>query len=512
MSGCVRGFVATEMDSRASAARKRRRVTTEKCAAPPDINVWICEDHNEALQPIQRLLGSKKIPFSNLAMVHFDGHPDLLLPKDLPADSVFDKEIFNSDNTDIAEWILPLVYAGHVRTVVWIKPYWCNQIEDGVYTFHVGKHTSSGKLRVDSGLPYFIDELLSCPTAELSEKKPLDLYVCTLGETTQHEAATQNQVEQSCGLAEPVLTAMSETTATSSSAESETCCTHGVDCNLRIRTALAASSGILLDVCLDFFSTANPFRADVPPSIFEALDGLNRCHSASSRAFYDAALREQSTHIPGQSVVLRRVVPARQSFLKEMTGVFTAAAGVSTSVGTLEDNSENYSSRADTNLRCSDGNGHAEQTRARDEHADSSGRCEELDAYVRAVATRMGACTASPARREHVLLNVAAHLAKLVSDAPPGTTINPARLASIACTTDLPHRISSAADIQTLLADMQTWLRTHWPVSVSAHPGMTTPGTKSRADARVRDRGTRANIDRDVSVVRAPVLPATAVR
>lgn len=146
---------------------KRRRVLptqrsskAKKVDSDPVLEAWICEDHNEALVPIQRLIGSKCLPFDNLAMVHFDGHPgieacfidifmnyalsgypvilyveiyviafsshpspplsilDLLVPRDLLAKDVFDKDKFNSDHADIAEWILPLVYAGHLRTVL----------------------------------------------------------------------------------------------------------------------------------------------------------------------------------------------------------------------------------------------------------------------------------------------------------------------------------------------------------------------------------------------------------
>lgn len=44
------------------------------------IAVHVVEDHDAALPLIYRAIGSKKIPFSGLGLIHFDSHPDLLSP------------------------------------------------------------------------------------------------------------------------------------------------------------------------------------------------------------------------------------------------------------------------------------------------------------------------------------------------------------------------------------------------------------------------------------------------
>ena len=109
------------------------------------VPIHVVEDHDEALVHIYRLIGAKKLPFSNVCLVHFDSHPDLLLP-DVMADDVTNKEILFA-RTSIADWITPAVYAGHVSCVVWLKPAWSQQIEDGRYRLVVGKDSTNGKLR-----------------------------------------------------------------------------------------------------------------------------------------------------------------------------------------------------------------------------------------------------------------------------------------------------------------------------------------------------------------------------
>lgn len=44
------------------------------------LHVHIVEDHDEALHHVHRAIGSKKLPFSGIGLIHFDSHPDLLSP------------------------------------------------------------------------------------------------------------------------------------------------------------------------------------------------------------------------------------------------------------------------------------------------------------------------------------------------------------------------------------------------------------------------------------------------
>jgi hypothetical protein len=118
-----------------------------------EIPIYIVENHNDVLPFIYRCIGSKHLPFIGNTILHFDSHPDMLIPQDLKADTVFKKEeLF--DSLSIENWILPAAFAGHLGKIVWIKPPWADQISYGNHNFKIGK-TESGELRVNSLENYF---------------------------------------------------------------------------------------------------------------------------------------------------------------------------------------------------------------------------------------------------------------------------------------------------------------------------------------------------------------------
>ena len=117
-----------------------------RCEAEPSIPLHVVEDHNHALEHIYRAIGRKKLSFSEICLVHFDAHPDLLCPENMPSEMVYSKEeLF--DCLSISDWILPAVYAGHLGSVIWLKPPWCSQIPDGRYELTVGRHKEDGLLK-----------------------------------------------------------------------------------------------------------------------------------------------------------------------------------------------------------------------------------------------------------------------------------------------------------------------------------------------------------------------------
>ena len=49
----------------------------KKSNSNKNFNVYIVEDHNDALSEIYKEIGSKRLNFNNLILIHFDSHPDL---------------------------------------------------------------------------------------------------------------------------------------------------------------------------------------------------------------------------------------------------------------------------------------------------------------------------------------------------------------------------------------------------------------------------------------------------
>ncbi|XP_019849876.1 PREDICTED: UPF0489 protein C5orf22 homolog isoform X2 [Amphimedon queenslandica] len=197
--------------------------------------IHIVEDHNEVLEYIYSDIGKKILPFTGICLVHFDSHPDLLAPQDMPADRVYDKEnLFES--LSIGDWILPAVYAGHFTSIVWIKPPWSNQIPTGQHMLSVGKHCQCGYLRVHLPIAYYLSEGLYACLDQLENVKTVPLYVLTL-----------DLKEHIDTISDPCIT---------------------------IQKLLEESSACILDVDLDFFSTVNPFKLMFTEEQYEYLSHL----------------------------------------------------------------------------------------------------------------------------------------------------------------------------------------------------------------------------------------------
>ncbi|KAK2579837.1 hypothetical protein KPH14_007522 [Odynerus spinipes] len=110
------------------------------------VPIYVVEGHDEALPFIYRCLGSKHLPFEGNTFIHLDSHPDMLLPKAMQADTVWDKDQLFGE-ISIENWILPAAYAGHLKHLIWVKPPWAKQMSDGVTTFLIGRHKESGTIR-----------------------------------------------------------------------------------------------------------------------------------------------------------------------------------------------------------------------------------------------------------------------------------------------------------------------------------------------------------------------------
>ncbi|KAL4657157.1 hypothetical protein GN956_G4783 [Arapaima gigas] len=272
----------------------------------PRLPVWIVEDHHDVVQHIYRAMGSRHLPMSNVKLVHLDSHPDLLIPVNMPADTVFHKEALFSE-LSIENWIMPMVYAGHLSHVMWLHPYWAQQIKEGEHSMCVGKDSSTTTIRVTCKDDYFLSDGLYVPQDQLEEAKLLNLSVIRVnpappqsGRSGEHEvcdtkrsrnSASEPEAEQTEEQAKnggPSQTSASEESRTPDTAAVETpggsritdcgaCSSRNRDetkhCTpsaqepgstaqvlSRLLSVLEHADQYLLDIDLDFFSCKNPFK------------------------------------------------------------------------------------------------------------------------------------------------------------------------------------------------------------------------------------------------------------
>ena len=125
-------------------------------------------------------------------------------------------EVLDDSEGGNAEFILPAVFAGHVTKVTWVRPPWARQLPDGLHRFHIGVEKASASLRVTMPAVYYLDEGLYCgvEAMETNSVKALELRVCQAEDT---------------------------------------------ETLLPKRFSAGGNGGWLLDICLDYYSTENPF-------------------------------------------------------------------------------------------------------------------------------------------------------------------------------------------------------------------------------------------------------------
>ncbi|KAL8182629.1 UNVERIFIED_CONTAM: hypothetical protein K2H54_058879 [Gekko kuhli] len=292
---------------------------TSPLRAYPALPVWVVEDHHAVLPFIYRAIGSKHLPVSNISFVHLDSHPDLLIPVNMPADTVFDKEALFSE-ISIENWIMPAVYAGHFSRVVWLHPPWAQQIEEGTHHFLVGKDISTTTIRVTSTESYFLSDGLYVPADQLENQKPLYLSVRLVNPTKTSDNQERNRAPPSAkrlklgdDTADAAVASSSRDTEVpphgSSDAQpgalgpspqaqeraegfpgtSASCSFGDHSCQTTelikdILQVLPKDAAYVLDIDLDFFSVKNPFKEVYTQEEYKLLKELYSFKKPNSNA------------------------------------------------------------------------------------------------------------------------------------------------------------------------------------------------------------------------------------
>jgi hypothetical protein len=230
------------------------------------VHISAVDGHNEALPVIYRAIGRKSIPFSDLLMVHVDAHPDLLIPDMDPKDCFSKDKLFES--VHIETWMTPAVYAGHVSAIVWLKPPWSTQMnataKDRPHQLTLGSDNKTNTIKTSLMLHYFLNEGCCCSQERLAHQQDCELYVstvhpsqCNHGNLDSSDSRLTYSDSEGCSVTKKLKLDPCDPTF-----------------DLDLNSILERHKAWILDIDLDFFSTANPFKKSFSQEQFDALKAL----------------------------------------------------------------------------------------------------------------------------------------------------------------------------------------------------------------------------------------------
>ncbi|CAB4060997.1 UPF0489 protein C5orf22 homolog [Lepeophtheirus salmonis] len=163
---------------------------------PKDIiKAFVEEDHHDVLPHVFRSVGSKRLPLTNNVLIHFDSHPDLMLPAQLKASKLKEDVYHLYDVMSIENWILPAAYLRIFSTIIWIKPPWSTQIADGIYPFYIGEDPDSGEIFVTCLESYFLSEGIVREPSKLINTVEVCLVVISLSSHESFNPASIPSIE-----------------------------------------------------------------------------------------------------------------------------------------------------------------------------------------------------------------------------------------------------------------------------------------------------------------------------
>ena len=150
-----------------------------------ELHLCLVEDHCDVVPFLAACYRAKLIPAGGAELVHVDAHPDLSAPSPPAATEDFRRierlmEVLAGEG-GIAEFVLPLVHLGLLSSVEWVRSPWSRQFGDGDYSFLVGDVRRPPGLppRVGVSLrhPYYLDDRAHVEEESLINSRPVLLRV-----------------------------------------------------------------------------------------------------------------------------------------------------------------------------------------------------------------------------------------------------------------------------------------------------------------------------------------------
>lgn len=149
------------------------------------IPVFIVENHNDVLELILPSLARRYLPLQNNLMIHFDSHPDMCVPRQMSAQTVFNRQTL-LESLSIENWIIPLMYGQYLGPeIVWVAPPWAHQIPAGHHALIVGE--CDDKIKVNSNLDYFLSDGCCEDDKKMSNQKRVSIHVTQASDESMNE-------------------------------------------------------------------------------------------------------------------------------------------------------------------------------------------------------------------------------------------------------------------------------------------------------------------------------------
>lgn len=213
----------------------------KKVCRKPEIHCCVVDDHCDVvpfLQHFQRLYFGRGLGKLKALVVHVDAHPDLSVPSSNLSESVHDwndpdnlYDILLEEEGGIAEFMIPLIYQDIFSQVVWVRSPWASQLPNGTCTFSVSRKP----VRVNYKTPYYLDEAVFGEISPRDKAFDITLTTCVATDKVQWvtDAPAKTMASTAHFTEQPLVYAHS---------------TNGT---------------WVLDICLDYFTTHNPFMVEV---------------------------------------------------------------------------------------------------------------------------------------------------------------------------------------------------------------------------------------------------------
>ena len=194
------------------------------------------------------------------------------------------------NDLDIADWILPLMYAGHLRHLYWVKPPWANQIAEKTLHFAVGKEVNTGLMKLTSTEDYFLEDCMYVSKEKLTNIRDVVVESIEL-ETLHKEVHLEKSREDASSSLEKtdVIGKCDKGDAIQCSATKKTkmdseqkkiapelpaginSINNSIQHQKKPTLDILRDVKYILDIDLDFYSVTNPFKGDYTPQQFETL-------------------------------------------------------------------------------------------------------------------------------------------------------------------------------------------------------------------------------------------------